>query len=113
MRLEVKKYLYDVQQAAELIRTFTSDKTVTDYEGDALLRSAVERQFEIIGEALAQVARLDQALAARITDYRRIIAFRNILIHGYAGIDTKIVSDIEESKLPTKHREFRVLLEEK
>lgn len=113
MRLEAKKYLYDVQQATELIRTFTSDKTVTDYEGDALLRSAVERQFEIIGEALAQLARLDQALAARITDCRRIIAFRNILIHGYAGIDPKIAWDIVESKLPTLLREVLVLLEEK
>jgi len=112
MRVEAKKYLHDIRQAAELITKFTAGKTLADYEGDALLRSAVERQFEIIGEALAQLARLDQAVAARITDYRRIIAFRNILIHGYAEIDDRIVWDIVESKLPTLRREVSALLEE-
>lgn len=113
MRVEAKKYLHDIRQAAELIANFTASKTLADYEGDALLRSAVERQFEIIGEALAQLARLDQAVAARITDYRRIIAFRNILIHGYAEIDNRIVWDIVESKLPMLHREVSALLEER
>ena len=49
MRLESKKYLYDVQNAAALIRQFTSGKSPFDFESDAMLRSAVERQFEIIG----------------------------------------------------------------
>jgi len=113
MRVEAKKYLHDIRQAAELIANFTAGKTLADYEGDALLRSAVERQFEIIGEALAQLARLDQAVAARITDHRRIIAFRNILIHGYAEIDNRIVWDIIESKLPMLRGEVSALLEER
>lgn len=113
MRVEAKKYLYDIQQAAERITSFTAGKTLADYEGDALPRSAVERQFEIIGEALARLARLHETSAARITDYRRIIAFRNILIHGYAEIDHRIVWDIVESKLPTLRREVSALLEKK
>ena len=52
MRLETRKYLYDMQRAAALLREFTGGKTLVDYESDAMLRSAVERQFEIIGEAL-------------------------------------------------------------
>lgn len=92
---------------------FTAGKTLADYEGDALLRSAVVRWFEIIGEVLAQLAHPDQAVAARITDYRRIIAFRNILIHGYAEIDNRIVWDIIESKLPMLRREVSALLEER
>ena len=52
MRLESKKYLYDVLQAAKQVEEFCRGKSFTDYEADALLRSAVERQFEIIGEAL-------------------------------------------------------------
>ncbi|MEX0682822.1 MAG: HepT-like ribonuclease domain-containing protein [Dehalococcoidia bacterium] len=112
MRLEAKKYLYDVQQAEALIADFTEGKVFDDYERDALLRSAVERQFEIIGEALAQLARLDDALAARVTEYQRIIAFRNILIHGYADVDNRVVWDVVESKLPRLHLEVEELLAE-
>ena len=61
------------------------------------MKSAVERQFEIIGEALA---RLDPETASRISEYRRIIAFRNILIHGYAQIDERLVWDVLEARLP-------------
>lgn len=63
MRLETKKYLYDIQKAASQIMDFTSGKTLEDYRGNAMLRSAVERQFEIIGEALSQLAMERKALA--------------------------------------------------
>ncbi len=53
MRLEATKYLYDIQEATSRIVDFTSGKTLDDYRGNAMLRSAVERQFKIIGEALA------------------------------------------------------------
>jgi uncharacterized protein with HEPN domain len=110
MRLEAKKYLYDIQQAGERIAQFTAGKRLEDYRNDAMLRAAVERQFEIIGEALAQLIRLDDALAARITERRRIVAFRNILIHGYADVDDRVVWDVVESKLPALRREVGALL---
>jgi len=75
-----------------------------------MLRSAVERQFEIIGEALTQLAKLDEALAAHISEYRRIIAFRNILIHGYAEVDDRLVWDIIKTKLPTLRQQVEALL---
>ena len=50
MRLESKKYLFDILQAARNLQQFSQDKAFSDYEADALLRSAVERQFEIIGD---------------------------------------------------------------
>jgi uncharacterized protein with HEPN domain len=65
----------------------TTGKSFSDFDGDLLLRSAVERQFEICGEALNRLDRLDAAFAAKIPDLRQIVAFRNILIHGYAIID--------------------------
>ena len=77
-----------------------------------MLRFAVERAFSIIGEALAQLSRVDPALAARITDSRSIIGFRNILTHAYAQIDDRIVWGIVQSKLPILIREVDTLVAE-
>lgn len=111
MRLEIKKYLYDIQYAIGLLREFTGDKKFADYERDTMMRSAVERQFEIIGEAMSQLAKLDSALASRISKYQRIIAFRNVLIHGYADVDNRLVWDVIQTNLPTLAREIDTLLE--
>ncbi len=110
MRLEARKYLYDTQRAADLLREFTSGKTFADYETDAMLRSAVERQFEIIGEAMTHLAEIDEATAGRISHYQRIIAFRNVLIHGYADVDDRLVWNVIKTNLTTLGREVHVLL---
>lgn len=60
MRLEAKKYLYDIKQAADLLVEFTAGKDFSDYEREAVLRAAVERKFEIVGEALSRLAKLDR-----------------------------------------------------
>jgi uncharacterized protein with HEPN domain len=62
---KVAKYLYDVQEACRLLTQFTSGKSLKDYLSDAMLRSAVERQFEIIGEAVNQALKLDRCLNIR------------------------------------------------
>ena len=111
MQLESKKYLYDVLQAAKHIEQFCQSKTFTEYETDALLRSAVERQFQIIVEALRQLHTDDPTTAAEISEHARIVAFRNILIHGYAQVDDRIVWDVMQAKLPTLRREVEALLE--
>ena len=111
MRLEAKKYLFDIHRAATLLTEFTAGKAFSDYTRDAMLRAAVEREFEIMGEALTQLARLDEELAGQITDYRRIIAFRNILIHGYADVDDRLVWDVVETKLALLHEEINTLLD--
>jgi uncharacterized protein with HEPN domain len=64
-----------------------------------MLRAAVERQFEIIGEALTGLKRIGPETAAEIPELARIIAFRNILIHGYATVDDKLVWGIVETDL--------------
>ena len=110
MRVEARKYLYDMQRAVALLREFTVGKAFADYEGEAMRRAAVEREFEIVGEALAQLSKSDPEVAERITEHRRIIAFRNILIHGYADVDDRLVWDLVETKLPTLSREIEALL---
>jgi uncharacterized protein with HEPN domain len=91
MLIEVKKYLYDMLSACRRIAEFTAGKSYSVYSHDALLRSAVERQLEIVGEALARLTKVDRTIAEKITDHRQIIAFRNILVHAYAQIDDRLV----------------------
>ena len=112
MKPEARKYLYDIWRAVELLTEFTAYKAFQDYERDAMLRAAVERQFEIVGEAITQLARFDQETARRIGEYRRIVAFRNILIHGYANVDDRLVWDVVETKLPILRRDVEGLLKE-
>ena len=112
MRLEAKKRLYDIMRAATLLAEFTDGKSIEDYERDIMLRSAVERQFTIIGEAMAQLARHDAEVAARISEYPRIIGFRNVLIHGYADVDDALVWGMLEADLPKLIVDVRALLGE-
>ena len=110
MKLEARKYLHDIERAATLIEVFVAGKAAVDYAENAMLRSAVERQFEIIGEAVGQLARTDESAVERISDYQRIIAFRNILIHGYADVDDRLVWNVVETRLPNLIAEVRGLL---
>jgi uncharacterized protein with HEPN domain len=113
MQLESKKLLWDARNALERISRFVKDKKFTDYCADDLLRSAVERQFEITGEAFAQLRRLDGETAALVPDLSRIVAFRNVLIHGYASVDNQIVWGIIEASLHVLRATVDELLAEK
>ena len=99
MHADARKLLWDARVAAERITRFTTGRTFAEYEADDYFRSAVERQFEIIGEAFSQLSRLDPATAAVIPELPRIVAFRNVLIHGYASVDNKLVWGIVETHL--------------
>jgi uncharacterized protein with HEPN domain len=112
LQREARKYLFDIQQAADLVIQFTAGRSFDDYLADPMLRAAVEREFEIVGEALAQLARLDAALASRISEYRGVIAFRNVLIHGYASVNDRLVWGVVETKLAILRREVHDLLNE-
>ena len=80
--------------------------------GDDLLRSAVERQFMTIGEALGRLRYFDAATASRITDVQRIIAFRNVIVHRYTDIDDNLVWTAAVEKVPLLLAEVRRLLDE-
>lgn len=109
---EARKYLQDIEHAVSLIETFTAGRSFSEYERDEMLRSAVERQFITIGEAMGLLTRSHPAAAARITEARRIVDFRNFLAHGYQGIDDRLVWGAVEDRVPTLRREVEALLAE-
>lgn len=110
MRPDPRKYVWDVLRAAELVHDFTRGRSFADYRCNAMLRSAVERQFEIIGEALNQLSKVDPETASHIPELQRIVAFRNILIHGYAIVDDALVWQVLIDKLPGLQQALNELL---
>jgi uncharacterized protein with HEPN domain len=111
MPRDPRAHLWDALSAANLLASFTEGKTFEDYAADALLRSGTERQFEIIGEALNQLSKAAPDLAARVPDLPRIVAFRNILIHGYASVDDALVWQVVTARLPGLTTVLRSLLD--
>ena len=99
MKTEALAHLYDLLHAGQTVKRFVQDKTLSDYENDELLRSAVERKFEIMGEAMNRIHHDTPELVSEIRNYRELISFRNILIHGYDTIDNLIVWDVIQNDL--------------
>jgi uncharacterized protein with HEPN domain len=97
---EAAAFLWDARRAAERIRRFVAGRSFEDYVADDMLYSAVERQFEIIGEAFVGLRRLDPNLAAQIPDVVQIIAFRNVLVHAYTSINHDTVWKVIQNDLP-------------
>lgn len=110
MPRDLRAFLWDARGAADAILQFTHGKTEAEFVADHLLRSAVERQFEIIGEALGQLAKAAPDMAQQISDLPRIVAFRNILIHGYAIIDPALVWRAAGESLPALRAQLDALL---
>jgi uncharacterized protein with HEPN domain len=108
---DVRAYLWDIQSAADAIEQFTAGLDMQAYVATELVQSAVERKFEIIGEAMGHLSKLDPALAARIPDSGAIIAFRNVLIHGYATVEHERVWRIAETSLPALRAAVTALLD--
>ena len=110
MSRDPRCFLWDALRATESVQAFLRGKTYEAFVEDDLVRSAVERQLQIIGEALSQLARIDPQVASNVAELRRIIAFRNILVHGYAAIDYDTVWRLIEDKLPELQVNLQALL---
>ena len=94
------KRLEDARDACLRARSFVSSVRFEDFVASDLLRSAVERQLEIIGEALGIAAKEDDSVALSIPDLPRIVSLRNRLIHGYDVVDPEIIWDVIQANLP-------------
>ena len=93
----IKQYLFDIEQSIRDIETYISAiKSFEDYENDKLVRRAVERELEIIGEALGRILKIDPNI--EIPNARKIVRLRNKIIHGYDEVDNVIIYTIA-----TKH----------
>lgn len=91
---------FDALKAARAIKSFCSGKTFEDYCGDDMLAAAVERKFEIIGEALSRLRRKHPENLAHVTDWPAIIGFRNVLAHTYDHVEETVVWGIVSEKIP-------------
>ncbi len=107
-----KKLLFDVLSAGRSIAGWCRGRSFGEYEDDRQLRRAVEREFEVIGEALNRLEQGDPETAARIEDLRRIVGFRNRIIHGYDTIDDATVWGVIEGYLPRLIEQVSDLLEQ-
>jgi uncharacterized protein with HEPN domain len=112
MRRDARAYLWDARAAIGQILEFTRGRSLQDYLRDAMLRSAVERQFEILGEALNQLRKLAPAIAQRIPDLGDIVSFRNLLIHGYAMVDHGTVWRTVQDDVADLHARLDEILSE-
>ncbi len=98
---DIRVFVHDAMQACDRILRFTAEWTLEEYVGDEILRSAVERQFTILGEALARTRALDPEIDQRVPDLAQIVAFRNRLVHNYQTIDPRVVWAIVQTGVPT------------
>jgi uncharacterized protein with HEPN domain len=112
MNDEILKHLIDIIQTAEEIETFTRGMDFKAYKENIVTQRAIERDFEIIGEALNRIKKIDEKYLEGISEHHRIIGFRNILIHGYDSINELIVWNAVEKHLPILKREVQKMIDD-
>ena len=108
MKNEINKFLYDIKESIDSIENYLGDKRdFKVYQNNKMLRRAVEREFEIIGEAMSRIIKLDENI--NITTKKQIINMRNRVIHGYDKIDDAIVWGTIVRHLPVLKKEIQNL----
>lgn len=94
-----QKYLYDIVNCCEFVLEMTKGKSVEEYKRNRVFRSALERELQIIGEAMLQLDNVSPELSERIAEHRSIIGFRHVLVHGYDSLDPDTVWNVLETKV--------------
>ena len=108
----INKHLHDILDAVNEVESFFGDrpKYFEEFCDDLCLRRAVERDIEIIGEAMSRILKVDRDIA--ITNSRKIVDARNYIIHGYDSLSADILWSIVINHLPKLKEEVRTLLEQ-
>ena len=109
MKREIKKYLFDIKTSIDSINNFLGEKRdFFEYQENKLLRRGIEREIEIIGEAMSRILKLDQSI--KIKNARQIVDARNWVIHGYDKVDDIVIWGIVSNHLPKLKMEIEELL---
>jgi len=102
-------YVADIIDACDAVAEVLAGADLETYRARRSIRSSVEREFTIIGEAIGALSRRDPALAARISHARLIVGFRNRLVHEYPQIDDEAVYAIAQHDAPVLRAECSAL----
>ncbi|MEQ8810670.1 MAG: DUF86 domain-containing protein [Imperialibacter sp.] len=106
---EIRAWLKDIEQAILEINSFLPEsKVFTDFQKDLKTKRAVERNIEIIGEAMARILKVDPDID--ISDTRKIVDTRNRIIHGYDSVSEDILWGIIIRNLPVLEIDVKNLL---
>ena len=108
---DVRAPLWDMLHAAEAIARFIEGLDFKDYERDLMLRSAVERQFEILGEAMTRALSIEPELAGELDEARGVVDFRNVIAHEYDRVSDRTVWDLASERLSELREAVRSCLE--
>jgi len=109
---DVRVSLWDAIEAGERIVEFLGSRTLEGYRRDSLLKSAVERKLEVVGEALNRAVQADASLELRVPQLRVVIGLRNAIAHGYDVVDDETVYRNATVDLPRLLATLRVVWEE-
>ena len=112
MRNRSKGYMWDMLRSVQAMQEYTEGKSLGDFQDNPMLRDAIERRFEILGEALVRLRQSDAATAERIEHQERIVGFRNILAHQYDRIEPDQVWRTIREDLPSLKIQLESLLGE-
>jgi len=110
MPRDPRAYLTDIIESCEAINSAVDDMDLEEYQSNRLVRSSVEREFIIIGEAISALSHTDPDIFQAITRARRIIDFRNLLTHEYPTIDDALVWAVVQTDIPVLLSECRNLV---
>jgi uncharacterized protein with HEPN domain len=95
----------DVLEACRAVERFAKGRDFTAYQSDEMLRAAVERKLEVIGEAFTKLEDVEPEVAEGFPDLRKIVGLRNRIIHGYDTVDDEIIWDVVQNKLSALQRQ--------
>ncbi len=108
----IKTWLYDILSSINEIESYYIDtpKIFEIYQNDLRTKRAVERNIEIIGEAMSRILKLDSEIV--ISNSRKIVDVRNRIIHGYDSVSDDLIWGIVIKNLPVLQKEVEELLNE-